>query len=194
LVLLLAYGGLRIGEALPLRRKHLDVAGGRVVVEDAVTELPVGPIIDTPKDHQRRELLVPAFVVEAVRRYLATMPDDPEVFVFPGRQEHTKARQQSYSGFRRRFRQAVAAAGPGDVTPHDLRATHASWVADSHGVLAAARRLGHANASVTTRHYARPMDERDAQVARHLDRLGTQRATGHASGTQRARKPHRAGP
>jgi integrase len=164
--------------------KHLDVAGGRVVVDDAVTELPGGPIIDTPKDHQRRELLVPAFVVEAVRRHLATVPDDRGAFVFPGRQKHTASRQQSYSGFRRRFRRAVAAAGLEDVTPHDLRATHASWVADSHGVMTAARRLGHANASVTTRHYARPMDERDAQVAKHLDKLGIQ----PASGTQRARK------
>jgi integrase len=74
------------------------------------------------------------------------------------------------------------------VTPHDLRATHASWVADSHGILVAARRLGHANASVTTRHYARAMDDRDAQVAVHLDRLGT--AT--ASGTERERR-HRKG-
>lgn len=47
--------------------KHLDIAGGRVVVEVAVTELPGGPVIDTPKDHQRRELLVPGFVVAAVR-------------------------------------------------------------------------------------------------------------------------------
>lgn len=43
------------------------------------------------------------------------------------------------------------------MTPHDLRATHASWVADSHGVLVDARRFGHANASVTTRHYARAL-------------------------------------
>jgi integrase len=56
------------------------------------------------------------------------------------------------------------------VTPHDLRATHATWVADSHGILAAARRLGHSNASVTTRHYARPVDERDGEVAEQLDR------------------------
>ncbi|WP_433389577.1 hypothetical protein [Micromonospora sp. KLBMP9576] len=77
----------------------------------------------------------------------------------------------------------MAAAGLADVTPHDLRATHASWVADSHGVLVAARRLGHANANVTTRHYARAIDSRDAEVAAHLDNLGR---TG--SGTQRARK------
>jgi hypothetical protein len=66
-------------------------------------------------------------------------------------------------------------------------ATHASWVADSHGVMTATRRLGHANASVTTRHYARPIDGRDAQVAKHLDKLGTKRA----SGMQRARKPRK---
>ncbi|MCX4388690.1 hypothetical protein OG777_17355 [Micromonospora peucetia] len=51
----------------------------------------------------------------------------------------------------------LAAAGLVDMTPYDLRATHASWVADSHGVLVDARRFGHANANVTTRHHARAL-------------------------------------
>jgi integrase len=186
LVLLLAYGGLRIGEALPLRRRHLDVVGGRVLVKTAVTELPGGPVIDTPKDHQVRELALPAFVVRQVRTLLASLPDGPDMFVFPGRQKHTRHRQQSYHGFRRRFLRAVAAAGLGAVTPHDLRATHASWVADTHGVLAAAARLGHSNDNVTTRHYARVPDTKDAQIAKHLDKVGRPRPT--RSGTQRARK------
>ncbi len=75
-------------------------------------------------------------------------------------------------------RGTVGWAGLVDVTPHDLRATHGSWVADSHGVLVAARRLGHANASVTTRHYARAVDGRDAEVAQHL----------HASRAKMARR------
>ncbi|MDG4790251.1 tyrosine-type recombinase/integrase [Micromonospora sp. WMMD1102] len=187
LVLLLAYAGLRIGEALPLRRRHVQVAESRIVVADAVSELPGGPVIDTPKNHQRRELAVPAFVVRLLKQHLATLPDDPDTFVFPGRQRQTSDRQQSYHGFRRRFLRAVTAAGLEDVTPHDLRATHASWVADSHGVLVAARRLGHANASVTTRHYARAIDQRDDEVARHLDKVNRTR-----SGTQRARKPRKA--
>lgn len=61
-------------------------------------------------------------------------------------------------------------AGLTDLIPHDLRATHGSWVADSHGVLVAALRVGHSNASVTTRHYARAVDGRDAEVAAFLDR------------------------
>jgi hypothetical protein len=92
------------------------------------------------------------------------------------------------------FNPAVKAAGLDDVTPHDLRASHATWVAESHGVMAAAQRLGHAHASVTTRHYARVTPGRDAEVAASLDperRLpattGKQRI-GHAAGTAVARK------
>ena len=55
-----------------------------------------------------------------------------------------------------------------------------------HGVMVAAHRLGHANANVTTRHYARAIDGRDAEVARHLDRLGKPDAK--RSGTGRARR------
>ncbi|WP_372339057.1 tyrosine-type recombinase/integrase [Actinoplanes sp. RD1] len=112
------------------------------------------------------------------------------MFAFPGRQRQTRERQQSYPGFRRRFIRAVAAAGLGDVTPHDLRATHASWVADSHGVLAAARRLGHTNASVTTRHYARVLDERDARspsTSTTSTRTGHRARSGHES---LRRSPH----
>jgi len=53
-----------------------------------------------------------------------------------------------------------------------------------------ARRLGHANASVTTRHYARPMDGRDARVAKHLDQLGG----GTPSGPLWVSKPRKAKP
>ncbi|WP_446218138.1 hypothetical protein [Micromonospora sp. IBHARD004] len=53
----------------------------------------------------------------------------------------------------------------------------------------AARRLGHANASVTTRHYARAVDGRDAEVAQHLD--ASRAKVAKRSGTQRARKPGR---
>jgi hypothetical protein len=42
------------------------------------------PVIDTPENHQRRELLVPAFAVKLVKQDLATLPDDADTFVFPG--------------------------------------------------------------------------------------------------------------
>jgi integrase len=75
-----------------------------------------------------------------------------------------------YNAWRRRhFDPAVRAAGLADVTPHDLRATHATWVADRHGVMAAARGLGHANVSVTTRHYAQAVEGRDREIVEEFD-------------------------
>jgi integrase len=109
-------------------RCDLDVAHARVVISEAVTELPGGPVIATPKNHQRRELVVPAFVARLLAEHLSTLPDGADVFVFPGRQSHTATRQQSYHGFRRRFVQALEAAGLANVTPHDLRLrTRAGW-------------------------------------------------------------------
>jgi integrase len=184
-------GGEPIGRVGGVERPSQIVGGDDLPIAEAVTELPSGPVIDTPKNHQRRELAVPRLVVRLLRQHLAELPDDPDAFAFPGRQKHTAHRQQSYHGFRKRFVHAATTAGLGDVTPHDLRATHATWVADSHGVLVAAHRLGHSNASVTTRHYARAVDGRDAEVARHLDKLGSDAAK--RTGTQRARKPRKNG-
>jgi hypothetical protein len=63
--------------------------------------------------------------------------------------------------------------------PHRPRANDSTVVVTPADIL---RR-----ASVTTRHYARPIDDRDAQVAKHLDQLGSAKPTG----TQRARKPRK---
>jgi integrase len=74
-----------------------------------------------------------------------------------------------YRNLRRSFDAACRRVGLVGVTPHSLRASCASWVAETDGVLEAARRLGHSRSSVTTRHYARPMGG-DTVVADRLDR------------------------
>ncbi len=87
------------------------------------------------------------------------------------RERRNKAKWLRYSSFRRRVsRPALEAAALVDVAPHDLRATYASWVIDEGGsVMDAAARLGHAAGTVTTRHYARPVDGRDAEIAARLE-------------------------
>jgi integrase len=167
IILLLAYGGLRIGEAFALRRKHVDVSRGRIVVRESLVEVGGRLTFDTPKSHQHRVIALPGFVVERLRAHLTEIGDSPDELLFVGR----TGRPIHYNSWRRtRFDPGMQAIGLSGVTPHDLRASHATWVADKYGVIAAARRLGHSNASVTTRHYARAIDGRDDDVARGFDR------------------------
>ncbi|SCE07773.1 Phage integrase family protein [Streptomyces sp. BpilaLS-43] len=101
-----------------------------------------------------------------IGRHLETLAggEDALLFVTPG------GKPLRYNQWRKAyFDPAVAAAGLTDVTPHDLRASHGTWVADRYGVMTAAHRLGHSNAGVTTRHYARPVAGRDDQVAAASD-------------------------
>lgn len=167
LVKILAYAGLRIGEAFALRRTDVDLANGLIWVDEALAEVGGRLFFDTPKSHQRRPLTLPAYLVKELRDHLASrVAKDPEALLFVGR----TGQPLRYNSWRRtHFDKAVDLAGLKDVTPQDLRATHASQVADRHGVMAAAKRLGHANASVTTRHYARSRDGQDAEIAKQLN-------------------------
>ena len=56
---LLAYGGLRVGEALALRRKHVDVLGCKLVVAESLTELNDVFTFGPTKTHQVREVPLP---------------------------------------------------------------------------------------------------------------------------------------
>ncbi|WP_347560414.1 tyrosine-type recombinase/integrase [Streptomyces sp. AcH 505] len=98
--------------------------------------------------------------------YLDTLPGGDDASIFT----NLSGRPLRYNQWRKAyFDPAVAAAGLTDLTPHDLRASHGTGVADRYGVMTAAHRLGHSNASVTTRHYAHPVAGRDAEVASASD-------------------------
>ncbi|OZV82215.1 hypothetical protein CA850_07860 [Micromonospora echinospora] len=92
-----------------------------MIVAESVAQLPGGPVVDTPKSHQRRELALPAFVVDRLRQRLADLPQHPDTFLFPGRQQRTADRPQGCNGWKYRFDRAVERAGLTDLIPHDLR-------------------------------------------------------------------------
>ena len=98
-----------------------------------------------------------------------------------------------YRSLRRSFDAACRRVGLVGVTPHSPRASCASWVAESDGVLEAARRLGRSCFSVTTRHYARPMAGGDTVVADRLDKArqaAREAASGSSSPSDLARIWH----
>ncbi|MFB7296415.1 tyrosine-type recombinase/integrase [Streptomyces rubiginosohelvolus] len=166
LIALLAYAGLRVGEAFALRRVDIDLVGGFVLVDENLAEANGKLVFDTPKSHQKRLIRIGPTLAKKIGKYLDALPGGDEALLFttPG------GKPLRYNQWRKAyFDPAVAAAGLTDVTPHDLRASHGTWVADRYGVMTAAHRLGHSNASVTTRHYARPVIGRDEQVAEAAD-------------------------
>jgi integrase len=82
LVLVAAYGGLRVGELAGLRRGRVDLLRGTVEVAEIVTE--VGGVLrfGPPKTRAgRRTVGLPRAVVDELAAHLAE-PGDPEAFVF----------------------------------------------------------------------------------------------------------------
>ncbi|MEV7016159.1 site-specific integrase [Streptomyces sp. NPDC093991] len=166
LIALLAFAGLRVGEAFALRRSDVDVAGGFLLVDENLAEANGTLVFDTPKSHQKRLLRLAPSLATRLGVYLEELPGGDDVLLFTT----PAGKPLRYNQWRKAyFDPAVSAAGLTDVTPHDLRASHGTWVADRYGVMTAAHRLGHSNASVTTRHYARPVAGRDDQVAEASD-------------------------
>lgn len=167
LIAVLAFAGLRIGEAFALRRSDIDVQRRRLVVDENLSEANGVLVFDTPKSHQKRTLTLAPSLVKRLAAHLDELPGGPDALLFVNLQ----GRPLRYNQWRKaHFNPAVTAAGlSGDIAPHDLRASHGTWVADRYGVMTAAHRLGHSNASVTTRHYARPVAGRDSEVAEASD-------------------------
>lgn len=168
LVNLLAYAGLRIGEAFALRRSSVDELGRRLIVKESIADINGRRIVGTTKTHQQREVTLPPTVFAALMEHLhGSVPASPAAYLFPD----SAGGPLDYANFMRHtWRPAVRGAGLVDVTPHDLRASCASWVVDAGGsVMDAGARLGHAKATVTTRHYARAISGRDAEVAARLE-------------------------
>ena len=150
LILILAYTGLRWGEAAALRVGRVDFIGRRLLIEEAMVEVKGHVVFGSPKSHQQRSVPLPRFLIEPLRGLTADKrPDD---LVFQARDGGVLRN----SNFRKRvFDPAAASAGLHGVTPHVLRHTAASLaVASGASVKAVQRMLGHASAAMTLDVYA----------------------------------------
>ena len=82
LVMVLAYGGLRINEALALRRVSVDVSGGAIRITESLVEIAGRLSFDTPKNHQHRSVTLPPFVIDRLVEHLASVPDGRRELLF----------------------------------------------------------------------------------------------------------------
>jgi integrase len=151
LVLVGAYGGLRIGELAGLRRCRVDLLRGSVQVAEIVVEVRGVLHIGPPKTRASRRMVgLPRFVVEELAAHLADATD-PEAFVFTA----PKGGPLRVTGFRARvWRPATRAAGVDGLRIHDLRHTAvALWIAAGANPKEVAARAGHASVSFTLDRY-----------------------------------------
>lgn len=168
LVLVLAYCGLRWGEATGLRVKHLDMLRRRCVIEENAVQ--VGSVIEvgTPKNHKKRTVPFPRFLAEPLAQQCEHK--DRNDLVFPGENGHHLRLARVHDDNMSWFAGAVKRAGVPRITPHDLRHSAASFaVSAGANVEAVQRMLGHSSAAMTLDIYADLFDGDLDSVADALD-------------------------
>ncbi len=166
LVRFLGYSGLRWGEAVALRRSAINVDRRRVRVKESATE--VGGKLEwgTPKTHEARSVILPAFLCTRLASHVDGMSPNDLVF------RASRGGPLRSSNFRRDvWTVACAEAGmPEGLLVHDLRDTAASLaISAGASIKAVQRMLGHASASMTLDVYASLFEEDLEDLADRLD-------------------------
>lgn len=172
LVLLATFCGLRLGELLALRRRHVDLLHGRVTVVEQAQELRDGRLwLGPPKtDAGRRTVSIPPHLVSDLEEHLARwVASGPDAFLFPGREGEPASRMRFYRAWRR----AAQEVGIVGVRPHDLRHTGntlaAATGASTRELMA---RLGHASPRAALI-YQHATEDRDGALAKGISELIT---------------------
>jgi len=175
IILVLAYCGLRFGELAALRVRNVDPLRRRLFIEESVTEVDGAMIFGTPKSHQCRSVPVSRSLIDALAEACVGKSRADLVFTAP------RGGVLMLRNWRRRvFDPALAAAGLGELTPHELRHTAASLaVAAGANVKAVQRMLGHASAAMTLDVYSGLFDDDLDSVADRLDAAAQTAQTAH---------------
>src|SRR6266540_1982312 len=187
LILVAAYGGLRWGELVNLRRRHVDLRRGTVQVVEQATEL-AGKFTVAPVKSEagRRPVRLPGSVLAVLRGHLGQWAGPGlDGLVFPAPQGGFLR----HGNFRRRvWLPATKTAKLEGLRFHDLRHTAATLAvvagATTKELMA---RMGHSPPDMAIR-YQHIMEGRDAIIAAALDRLIQAGDRAEPSGTDMARR------
>jgi integrase len=173
--------GMRWGELIALRPRHVDFLRRSVTVEETIIEVsrkysPSGEsfvVKPHPKDNEPRTFGVRGGWLDALAEHIKTHGIDREELLFA-----TRARTPiSRNTFRTRvWLPAVRASGIDfRVRMHDLRHAHASWLlAGGSDLKSVMERLGHAQIQ-TTQKYLHALPEADSKNLEALDRIAGRR-------------------
>jgi integrase len=152
LVLVMAFEGLRPGEAFGLRVGDLDFKRGTLAVRRSLTR---NQASSTKTGETRTLPMVPApGMGELLQAHLERFGSkDPDAYVFTGETGHPI---DSHNWSRRVFAPAARSAGVNDgISPNQLRHHAASyWIRKGANILQVSKLLGHSKPSITLDVYA----------------------------------------
>ena len=170
LVLLVAWTGLRRGEAFALERRDIDLIHGSVKVERAANHLTDGRVyIGPPKTAAGiRTVHFPSDLRPILERHLDQFVGPEQTsLVFAGEHGGVLRPHVLYKHYTR----ATNAIGKPELRFHDLRHTSATWAAVVGGTTRELmNRLGHSSPNAALR-YQHATVERDRSIAEGLGRL-----------------------
>ncbi|MEU6645503.1 site-specific integrase [Saccharomonospora sp. NPDC046836] len=167
LILVLAYTGLRWGEAAALRVGRVDLRKRRIRVASTFYEINGVQHEGLPKTGKRRTVSFPASLVPVLRPFVDGREEGELLF--------TTARGQSLRSHNWRTREFVPAIAGAKLkvdglTPHKLRHTAASLaISAGADVKVVQQMLGHADAAMTLNIYGHLFPDRLDEVADVLD-------------------------
>lgn len=153
--------GARIGEALALRWKDVDLKSARPTMTVTGTIIYVKgeglTIQEHPKStNSRQQYFLPAFAVEMLlRRQVQQLISNPWDVVFPS----STGTLRDPGNFRKQWRSARDELGFQWVTPHTFRKSVGTLLANANGMASASAQLGHSNERITSRHYVQKTHE-----------------------------------
>ena len=166
-VLISAWGGLRFGEVVELRRKDISDGCEIISVARGMTHGGGRCMIDTPKSGKPRKVVVPPHIRLDIKHHLDTfVADDPESLLFkPVRSCHVSDRI-----VREAFVSACNSVGRNGIRLHDLRHFSGHQTARVANLPETMSRLGHSSVGASLR-YQGVVSGRDVEIADALSAL-----------------------
>lgn len=154
LIRLLAYTGLRWGEAIGIRVGKVDFLRRRVQIDENAVRVGGRIVVGTPKTHERRSVPFPIFLAEPLSALSLGKSRDDLIFGNGAIHLQTPSSRDGWYEKAIRHAQAIDPEFP-RVTIHDLRHTSASLaISSGANVKAVQRMLGHKSAAMTLDTYA----------------------------------------
>ena len=169
LVLLGAYGGLRLGEMFGLRWGSVDLLRRRVKVNEICVEVRGEVLFGPPKTKAGiRTVPIPSVVADELAKLTGPNPD-PKALVFTG----GKGAPLRAGAFRQRvWYPATKAAGLDGLRLHDLRHTAVTlWIAAGANPKEIAVRAGHSSVVTVLDRYGHLYPEAEDRLSDALDAM-----------------------